>query len=739
MNKLNLINRLIQQPDNVDLEFLALCRDILGQKLDDASFETFLQRVENNEDVFLVKYFFQGMQSDLWRDILTSEHFVVFSSIVWTEFFKDANFYRKRYKITAPKLIKLFSEEELFNIAKIIIETDNDQIEADLAIKKITNSLPAALKDELFKFNVEISPRMFFKFEEYAGNWNDLLPEGSPLYFEYFNNILLYHEKNFSSFFNKIFTQSAKFDFNLRVDNLNFCEYLCKKVNAHFDGELIAALSKGLISFFSKLLIKSEFKNTLFLNTSADILWCLDPATFPFILKRWKIEKSQYLPSTRNKILRELLVAFYDKKVIKYFVDDLADLARAYPHTHLLDSLDFCPVDFDIYDPQILIGQFKKLNLSLKSKKLISELVESVDLGSYDNLCIHKEGMETLLKILKLEPFNYLYVDYNYLKAITNLVKNKETSEFKIVANLLKEGKAYKENYLKTTAAFLASNLGLKVLLRKSNEMEPYLLKVLRDSQSEKCLAKAILNTTSAFAQKVLFTEIIYKDTFNYSKLFWLSNLLKSGFNYDLVIRFITTNELVNYASELPEDFLKNLKHFFSEERIFSLIMESQKKRNLETYIKDTAYSLNFLLESDLKELALSKIKNSKNLIDLHNKVSDVVKFLSQDNFKLNQDLVHGLSGQKVKDYEIFIPQSNHDLIELGKTLHICVGDGQYGELIKKKRIFIIALKNAQGRYSHCVEVDRGSLNVKQSKTYHNKEMGPVLVSILSEKLFIIR
>ena len=81
----------------------------------------------------------------------------------------------------------------------------------------------------------------------------------------------------------------------------------------------------------------------------------------------------------------------------------------------------------------------------------------------------------------------------------------------------------------------------------------------------------------------------------------------------------------------------------------------------------------------------------------------------------------------------------NHDLITIGKSLHICVGDGQYGLQIKKKRIYIIALKSAQDKYSHCIEVERATWRVKQAKTYHNKEMSAALLALIQDKIAILR
>ena len=95
---------------------------------------------------------------------------------------------------------------------------------------------------------------------------------------------------------------------------------------------------------------------------------------------------------------------------------------------------------------------------------------------------------------------------------------------------------------------------------------------------------------------------------------------------------------------------------------------------------------------------------------------------LRQKNFQLKgQEKL--LSLEKVKDsnFSIKIPLENHDLIQIGDKLHICVGGGWYAKRIIDEDIFIITIfKNNQLTY--CIELSQKDLSILQAKgPYNNK------------------
>lgn len=166
----------------------------------------------------------------------------------------------------------------------------------------------------------------------------------------------------------------------------------------------------------------------------------------------------------------------------------------------------------------------------------------------------------------------------------------------------------------------------------------------------------------------------------------------------------------------------KMLNEHFSERKIFNILTYSLTSKEIESmsknYFNDIINVYNNLI---LKEWKPSFKKKHKNIILLHDYLNSEMKKQSQENFSLNQEDIYYLDDQKIDEYLIKVPKTNHDLIEVGSTLHHCVGNGSYSLEVLKKKIYIVTMykdKKIQG----CVAISRnnGVYRVNESRSYHN-------------------
>ena len=73
----------------------------------------------------------------------------------------------------------------------------------------------------------------------------------------------------------------------------------------------------------------------------------------------------------------------------------------------------------------------------------------------------------------------------------------------------------------------------------------------------------------------------------------------------------------------------------------------------------------------------------------------------------------------KYSEYSFKLAETKYQLVEVGRTMHICVGGSMYSDAAFNKQLYIVIVTNSDGEYVCCIEVDR-QLVLKQVKTQSN-------------------
>jgi hypothetical protein len=158
-------------------------------------------------------------------------------------------------------------------------------------------------------------------------------------------------------------------------------------------------------------------------------------------------------------------------------------------------------------------------------------------------------------------------------------------------------------------------------------------------------------------------------------------------------------------------------------------------------FLHDIAYSLDSIGNSN-SDLFKQMVKDLsfKNIKQLHDEVSQVSELMSQASevVQLKQKSIESLDGKNILSYVIKLPETNFELIKIGQSLNICVGNGGYFEKVMNNESFIISL-NKDDKYHACVEIDTDDLSIRQAKLFANKDLDKKTTGIIKTLLEQVR
>lgn len=183
------------------------------------------------------------------------------------------------------------------------------------------------------------------------------------------------------------------------------------------------------------------------------------------------------------------------------------------------------------------------------------------------------------------------------------------------------------------------------------------------------------------------------------------------------MIKKYTHSAFVSSDHLLP---LQNMLSVYNERRVIGLFAAYGDE---EDFLEDTVIMYERLFNNDVEvnNVMPEKPKNIRELHTLFTRECGKIKTIKN---KLNQNLSH-LNEKVVGDCTIFIPETSYDLINIGNSLGICVGNGYYAEKVLKKQCNIVALKDNKGKFKYCIEFYRGS--ILQGRAYANGDMSASL------------
>lgn len=128
-----------------------------------------------------------------------------------------------------------------------------------------------------------------------------------------------------------------------------------------------------------------------------------------------------------------------------------------------------------------------------------------------------------------------------------------------------------------------------------------------------------------------------------------------------------------------------------------------------------------------------------KSLKEFHDTLVIISKQIRVKKHKVNQENISFLEEYNIKPnrkFNIKIPQTNYDLIDIGQLLSICVGYAGYAEKILCKKSNIIAIYSLSNELLYCIELDFKSHEIIQAKAQFNQ---PIPVDIKDQLLFLLQ
>jgi hypothetical protein len=186
-----------------------------------------------------------------------------------------------------------------------------------------------------------------------------------------------------------------------------------------------------------------------------------------------------------------------------------------------------------------------------------------------------------------------------------------------------------------------------------------------------------------------------------------------------------------SHSAFISEDLLldvQNLLISYNEKRVVSIFSNYEE----DDFLEDTVIMYKQLFENDISvdEVLPPKPKNIREFHTIFTRESSKIK---QPKHLLKQD-IDFLDGIKLSSgHTINVPKTTLDLIDIGNSLCICVGNGYYAKKVLKKQCRIISLK-LKNEVTHCVEFGKTSLI--QCRGRHNRMMDDSIMKEIKEVLF---
>lgn len=182
------------------------------------------------------------------------------------------------------------------------------------------------------------------------------------------------------------------------------------------------------------------------------------------------------------------------------------------------------------------------------------------------------------------------------------------------------------------------------------------------------------------------------------------------------------------FSEDYGIEFLTLKAHFLSEKQFAKRFVELFKQGTPHYYV-----SLSEEVSGTVKDI----IRMKKNILDIQpdfvmpkiydiNKLHDSLTTLLHRLKQRYQEITYTLSEKKRMEAsdigmsDFLLAKSNHELMEVGRQLNICVGS--YAQEALKKGLYIVLIRSKQGRkITHCLEIiHRGEWSLVQAKGKYN-------------------
>lgn len=262
--------------------------------------------------------------------------------------------------------------------------------------------------------------------------------------------------------------------------------------------------------------------------------------------------------------------------------------------------------------------------------------------------------------------------------------------------------------------------------------------------QEEESLEQA-LNLKNKRIKNILFSRALSEYYLNFPYLSFYYILSTLNFNYDHLctlmseINFPLAHSWSSKRIKSMQQSIKALNSRFTEKTIVKFLLAtyqgSIQDLDLMESMWEDVHGMFLTIEHNHRNVLDYLPRKLKNLAQLHDHLAIILARENQKDFPLPQeDLILALNGVKFKDFEIKVPQKNHDLIEIGIQMNICVGSGLYGEKINEANSQIFTL-SSENELEYCIEIDPHTKEVVQAKGHFNEVMPRALIEELQSFL----
>ena len=200
--------------------------------------------------------------------------------------------------------------------------------------------------------------------------------------------------------------------------------------------------------------------------------------------------------------------------------------------------------------------------------------------------------------------------------------------------------------------------------------------------------------------------------TDNPMNLFYFAIAKRIGFtNYDLLIRIVEQYKLIlkhfPYVDSQVPSLVKLLIKEKGEAKAFSCIFSFydydyddiffiMDDSSIFYYLKDT-----YDMYSMLKAAGIS-INFSGNITDIHDRFSSDIRKIKSKNLSIEYTEKETLLIDEINNIKFSLPKDTYELIDIGQSLHICVGS--YGKKALTKKCTIVTMEK-DGAYIGCLEL----------------------------------
>lgn len=217
-----------------------------------------------------------------------------------------------------------------------------------------------------------------------------------------------------------------------------------------------------------------------------------------------------------------------------------------------------------------------------------------------------------------------------------------------------------------------------------------------------KQIRKLVGSSEEKFNTAMLWGKVIKKS----DNLAYLLNYMKDPM-YPFVTEFEYTDAFI--------DGFNYLKTFQKNETILvkQIVAANLNSFDSAQYIID----IHSMAQGILRRFPDFQMHYYGNLVEFHDQLTRDSQHANTVLRKIHFTEQERLFEKKLEDgYEFVLPKSTHSLVDIGKTMNICVGS--YGKRAADKELTIVTL-NKENKPLVCIEVVKGRIN--QAKLSHNR------------------